>query len=405
MYFDNNLIIIIFIQLIFTAVNPIYFSLVYLKDYKPYNFFKFYFIIILMNAEDFESYKNYRIYINAKREGLAKETADKKKAAADISDLKKYDFYERLKNDAENEINLLSELKIKPLKTSRIINCVRKQNISISLPEFLHIYDPEDLFENFYSKNPLKKLNEGLFITSSRYVGTDVFKPDSSLINELYLYCKDKDGNQKFSSLCIGIRESANNEFMEKLSDKFIEDIFILTIQPYSLLISAYKNKQKQLNLKFPQISAFDPFEKNSKYGFALRNSLAFHLSQEMAILYLSHNSSLASLIKKFKGAGKKVKIFLGKENYKKNITITATANANTQKDAAAYGTDVPEEYEVISKFIINSLTKENITIDNLLKLSNIRLKANENEIIRALSILEINSEIERLPGGIIKKI
>ncbi len=405
MYFDNNLIIIIFIQLIFTAVNPIYFSLVYLKDYKPYNFFKFYFIIILMNAEDFESYKNYRIYINAKREGLAKETADKKKAAADISDLKKYDFYERLKNDAENEINLLSELKIKPLKTSRIINCVRKQNISISLPEFLHIYDPEDLFENFYSKNPLKKLNEGLFITSSRYVGANVFKPDLPLINELSLYCKDTDGNQKFSFIYIGLHESANNYFIKKFSDKLNKDIFILIIQPYSLLKSAYKNKQKQLNLKFPQISAFDPFEKNSKYGFALRNSLAFHLSQEMAILYLSHNSSLASLIKKFKGAGKKVKIFLGKENYKKNITITATANANTQKDAAAYGTDVPEEYEVISKFIINSLTKENITIDNLLKLSNIRLKANENEIIRALSILEINSEIERLPGGIIKKI
>ncbi|RZV40518.1 MAG: hypothetical protein EVJ48_00940 [Candidatus Acidulodesulfobacterium acidiphilum] len=352
-------------------------------------------------------YKNYRIYINAKREGPAKETADKKKAAVNISDLKKYDFYEKLKNDAENEINLLRELKIKPLKTSRIINYGRKQNISVSLPEFLHIYDPEDLFENFYSKNPLKKLNEGLFITSSRYEGTNIFKPDSSLINELYLYCKDKGGNQKFSSLCLGIHESADNEFMEKLSDKFTEDIFILTTKPYSLLKSAYayKNKQKQLNLKFPQISALDPFAKNSKYGFALRNSLAFHLSQEMAVLYLSHNSSLASLIKKFKGAGKKVKIFLGKENYKKNITITATANANTQKDAAAYGTDVPEEYEVISKFIINSLTKENITIDNLLKLSNIRLKANENEIIRALSILEINSEIERLPGGIIKKI
>ena len=124
-----------------------------------------------------------------------------------------------------------------------------------------------------------------------------------------------------------------------------------------------------------------------------------------MAILYLSHNSSLASLIKKFKDAGKKVKIFLGEENYKKNISITANANANIQKDAAAYGTDGLEEYEVINKFIINSLTKENITIDNLLKLSNIRLKANENEIMRALSILEINSKIERLPGGIIKKI
>ncbi len=361
-----------------------------------------------MNAEDFESYKNYRIYINAKREGLIKETADKKRATADISYLKKCDFYERLKNGAEKEINLLDELKIKPLKTSRIINYCSKQNIPLSLPEFLHIYDPDGLFEDFYAGTSLQKLNEGLFLTSSRYAGVNVFKPDLPLINELSLYCKDTDGNQKFSFIYIGLHESANNDFIEKFSDKLNKDIFILIIQPYSLLKSAYKNKPKQLNLinlKFPQISALDPFAKNSKYGFALRNSLAFHLSQEMAILYLSHNSSLASLIKKFKDAGKKVKIFLGEENYKKNITITATANANTQKDAAAYGTDGLEEYEIINKFIMNSLTKENITIDNLLKLSNIRLKANENEIMRALSILEINSEIERLPGGIIKKI
>jgi hypothetical protein len=358
-----------------------------------------------MNAEDFESYKNYRIYINAKREGLIKETADKKRATADISYLKKRDFYERLKNGAEKEINLLDELKIKPLKTSRIINYGREQNISLSLPEFLHIYYPDGLFENFYGDTSSQKLNEGLFLTSSRYAGVNFFKPDLSLINELSLYCKDTDGNQKFSFIYIGLHESANKDFIEKFTDKFDKDIFILIIQPYSLLKSAYKNKPKQLNIKFPQISALDPFAKNSKYGFALRNTLAFHLSQEMAILYLSHNSSLASLIKKFKDAGKKVKIFLGEENYKKNITIPATANANTKKDAVAYGTDGLEEYQIISKFIIDSLTKENITIDNLLKLSNIRLKANENEIMRALSILEINSVIERLPGGIIKKI
>ena len=355
-----------------------------------------------MNIEDFKSYKNYRIYLNAKREGHIKESAHEKTSPADVQDLKKYDFYERLKNGAENEINLLSALKIKPLKTSLIINYGRKQNISSSLPEFLHIYDPNDLFEDFYSNTSSQKLNEGLFLTSSRYVGANVFKPDLPLINELYFYCKDKDCNQKFSSLCIGMYEYADNNFIEKFTDKLSKDIFILIIQPYSLLKSAYKNIPKQLNLKFPQISALDPFAKNSKYGFALRNSLAFHLSQEMAILYLSHNSSLSSLIKKFKDAGKKVKIFLGEENYKKNITITAAAN--TKKDAVAYGKNEREKYEVINKFIINSLTKENITIDNLLKLSNIRLKANENEIMRALSILEINSEIERLPGGIIKK-
>ena len=354
-----------------------------------------------MNAEDLESYKNYRICLNAKLEGLIKEPAGIKTAAADAIDLKKYDFYERLKNVSENEINLLNESKIKPLKTSRIVNYGLKQNISPSLPEFLHIYGPNGLFEDFYSNTSSQKLNEGLFLTSSRYRGADVFKPDSSLINELYFYCKDKAENQKFSFLCIGMHEYADNDFIEKFSDKLTEDIFILIIQPYSLLKSAYKNKPKQLNLKFPQISALDPFAKNSKYGFALRNSLAFHLSIEMAILYLSHNSSLSSLIKKFKDEDKKVKIFLGEENYKKNITVTA----NAKKDCAAYETDGQNKYEAINSFIINSLINENITIDNLLKLSNIRLKANENEIMRALSILEINSEIERLPGGIIKKI
>ena len=233
-----------------------------------------------MDAEDFESYKNYRIYINAKREGFIKETADKKKTAVNISDLKKFDYYERLKKAAENEINLLSELRIKPLKTSRIINYGREQNISLSLPEFLHIYDPDGLFENFYGNTSSQKLNEGLFLTSSRYAGVNFFKPDLSLINELSLYCKDTDVNQKFSFICIGLHESADNDFIEKFSDKFDKDIFILIIQPYSLLKSAYKNKPKQLNLinlKFPQISALDPFVKNSKYGFALRNSLAFH--------------------------------------------------------------------------------------------------------------------------------
>ena len=354
-----------------------------------------------MNAEDLESYKNYRIRLNLKLKGLIKEPAGKKTAAADILDLKKYDFYERLKSGAENEINLLNESKIKPLKTSLIANYAGKQNISPSLPEFLHIYDPEDLFENFYTNPSSQKLNEGLFLTSSRYRGADVFKPDSALVNELYLYCKDIKGNQKFSFLCLGMHESAGNGFIEKFSDKLTEDIFILIIQPYSLLKSVYKNKPKQLNLKFPQISALDPFAKNSKYGFALRNSIAFHLSQEMAVLYLSHNSSLSGLIKKFKDAGKKVKIFHGEENYKQNTTIAA----NAKKDRAVYETDGQKEYDAINSFIINSLTNENITIDNLLKLSNIRLKANENEIMRALSILEINSEIERLPGGIIKKI
>ena len=354
-----------------------------------------------MNAEDLESYKNYRICLNAKMERFIKEPAGKKTAAADIIDLKKYAFYEKLKNCAENEINLLSESKIKPLKTSRIVNYCRKENISPSLPEFLHIYDPENLFENFYNNTSSQKLNAGLFLTSSRYRGVDIFKPDSALINELYFYCKDKSGNEKFSFLCLGMHGSADKDFIEKFSDKLTEDIFILIIQPYSLLKSAYENKPKQLNLKFPQISALDPFAKNSKYGFTLRNSLAFHLSQEMAILYLSHNSSLSGLIKKFKYAGKEVKIFLGEENYKQNPAITE----NTKKDCAVYKTERQKEYETINDFIINSLKNKNITIDNLLKLSNIRLKANENEIMRALSILEINSEIERLQGGIIKKI
>ena len=85
--------------------------------------------------------------------------------------------------------------------------------------------------------------------------------------------------------------------------------------------------------------------------------------------------------------------------------SAAANKDGNTLNEGAVYKTERQKEYETINDFIINSLKNKNITIDNLLKLSNIRLKANENEIMRALSILEINSEIERLPGRIIKKI
>ena len=191
--------------------------------------------------------------------------------------------------------------------------------------------------------------------------------------------------------------------FIKKFPEKFFPEFLIIILPPYSLLNTASNNKNQ---FSFPQISALDPFAKNLRYGFVLRNTLAFHLSKEMAVLYLSHKSSLSGLIETFRNNRKSVKIFDGEENGGKKIGLN-DENAEIKieysaKDNDKYGAS---RHNDIRQFILNSLEKGNIAIDNLLKLSNIKLNVNEKEIIRALSILEMNSEVERRPGGIIKKI
>ncbi|MHB1661310.1 MAG: hypothetical protein ACYCTD_04335 [bacterium] len=327
-----------------------------------------------IDIHDYKLYFNYRIILKAK-------SADRlKKISIDNSANENGAFHRRFKNEAEKEINLLHKLGIKPVKTSRLINCCEKKPISPALPEFLHIYDPLNVFTKI-------KPAGGLFLTSSRYKNAKIYKPKDNILKDFEDYCRN------FDFICMGTSSEAEIYFLEKFSGNFLPVI----LPAYSLYNLDFINRLKPaggFNFKNSLlISALDPFSKISKYGFALRNSLAFHLSKEMAVLYLSKKSSLSSVIKKFEVAGKPVKIF------EREYIAMPDIKLNTNNIG------VKKEYDSIQKFIMDSLEKENIAIDNLLKLSNIKFNVNNKEIIKAISILEMNSEIERYPGGIIKKL
>ena len=332
-----------------------------------------------MNIEDYRLYFNYRIIL---------KTASKQKGLAGDS-FENNDFYAIFKAEVENEINLLYKFKIKPVKTSRLINYYGKKSLSPALPQFLHIYDKADVFDAGGSLESKIRSADGIFLTSSRFEGAKIYKPGADIFNNLDLYLSNAAGKPKFDFICVGTNSEAEIEFIKKFSGNPL--LIILPSNPLPDLTALNKTTPN-----FLHISAIDPFSKNSKYGFALRNSLAFHLSQEMIVLYLSEKSSLSSIIKKFENAGKPVNIF--ERGYS-----TYTMAPDKKPDIS--NTVIKKEYNSIQKFIINSLEKENITIDNLLKLSNIKLNVDEKEIIKEISILEMNSEIERRPGGIIKKI
>lgn len=333
-----------------------------------------------MDIHDYKQYFDYRIILKAKSlRRLKKILPDSSVNEATGNN----ELYEKFRCETEKEINLLIKLGIKPFKTSRLINCSEKESISSALPEFLHIYDP---LNNF----PKIKSAKGLFLTSSRYKNSEIYKPKKDALNDLEDYCRN------FDFICTGTNSEAETYFINNFSGSSL----LLVLPAYSLINLNFIKQLKSggvFNFKNSLfISALDPFSKISKYGYALRNSLAFHLSQEIIILYLSEKSSLSSVIKKFKGAGKSVKI-LEKE--------FGAMSAIQDKKLKTNTINIKKEYDYIQKFIINSLEKENITIDNLLKLSNIKFNADNKEIIKAISILEMNSEIERCPGGIIKKL
>ncbi|RZD15415.1 MAG: hypothetical protein EVJ47_03850 [Candidatus Acidulodesulfobacterium ferriphilum] len=338
-------------------------------------------------------YFNYRIRLKAKAEGYIKNIQDNCDIAG--SDFKNSAFYHKFAEKVSGEIAALNKHCIKPIQTTRLIKNCGKNSFTPALPQFLHIYDPLNIF-NINIKPP-----KGLFLTSSRFKDAKIYKPGKSILKDFKDYYAGK-GNAEEGFICIGTNSEAEIEFIEKFDDPSP----LIILPHYSLLTSSIPNKQAKLSKVSPtsrfdfknilQISALDPFSKTSKYGFALRNNLAFHLSEEMAILYLSENSSLLSVMKKFKDAGKQVKIFEGERHAKgihNNLTLPGS-------DAAKNKT----EYSPIQEFILKTLEKENITIDNLIKLSNIKFNINSNEILKNVSMLEMNSEIERFPGGVIKK-
>ena len=344
-----------------------------------------------MNIEDYRLYFNYRIILKAKSKGYLKAAFSQNELAGD--NFENNDFYAIFKAEAENEINLLDKFKIKPVKTSRLINYLGRKSLNPALPQFLHIYGGDDLFDAGGILESKIRSADGIFLTSSRFEGAKIYRPGADILNNVYLYLSDGRGNPKFDFICTGTNSEAEIEFIRKFSGNFL--LIVLPANPQVNLTSLNLNKTAP---GFLHISASDPFSKNSKYGFALRNSLAFHLSREAAVLYLSQKSSLSGLIKKFQNAGKKVKIFDGE----RRSGSTAGFPVESSKNIA--GNNIPS-HNAIQQFIINCLEKENIAIDNLLKLSNIKLNADEKETVKAISLLEMNCEIERRPGGIIKKI
>ncbi len=334
-----------------------------------------------MDIEDCRLYFNYRIILKAKSEGYLKTTRKQNEIAE--GNFENNDFYAMFKTRVENEIGLLNKFKIKPVKTNRLINYYGKNSVSPALPQFLHIYDRTNLFdEGGYLESKIRPAN-GIFLTSSRFKDAKIYKPGAGILNALDMHIYNAAGNTKFDFICIGTNSEAEIKFIKNFSG----NPMLIILPSNSLLKLTILNKIAQ---NFLQISALDPFSKNSRYGLVLRNSLAFHLSQEMAILYLSQKSSLSALIEKFRNSDKKIKIFSEEGSSGLNGGIQAKSG---------------KVHDRIRQFIINSLEKENLAIDNLLKLSNIKLNVNEKEIIKAISILEMNSEIERCPGGIIKKI
>ena len=344
-----------------------------IKDYQP-------------RAGESLLYINYRIILKAKAEGHIKKIPSN----YDIIDnnFKNSEYYHKLMKKVLDEISILDKHRIKPVKTTSLIKNCEKKTFTPALPQFLHIYDPHNIFDIINIKSA-----EGLFLTSSRFKGAKIYKLNNDTLKDFKAYYNYYN-NVKADFICVGTNSEAEIDFIEK----FDKPSLLIILPHYSPLNSSFDFKN------IMQISAIDPFWKNSKYGFTLRNNLAYHLSKEMAIFYLSEKSSLSGIIKQFTKAGKPVKIFEGARHAKdKDIDKDTDKDNNLMKS----NNNMPKnqsEHSPIQKFILKTLEKENISIDNLIKLSNIKFNINSNEILKNVSMLEMNSEIERCPGGIIKK-
>ena len=324
---------------------------------------------------DYESSLAYRTALNAKPERRIQ-------AKTGLDGFKDGGLPEKLKRRAEEEISLLGKRGIIPVKTSSILNFNGKKSISPALPEFLHIYDPSggfaSIFKSFAKGRPDGTPLNGIFLTSSRYREAKIYRPDDAVFESFQNYCCGSRAGEAVDFICSGTSSEAEIDFIAKYSGDVPLPLIILPSGPLpDVQGGAVKNKFE----KSIFISAMDPLLKNSRYGFALRNVLAFHLSSELAVLYLSKNSSLSSLIKKFEDAGKPVRIFKNElpDNYGDDGEIEVyTRVPDCASGKTGSGTNRGDDYgcagcDAVQKFIMDILEKDNIAIDNLLKLSSIK--------------------------------
>ena len=395
---------------------------------------------------------------------IAKIAEILKTEAAETFKINLNDF-DRLKNITENEINILDNL-----------NIVRFLNLSNNntIPMFLYYYNA-DKQENI-NKNDKKtsldlslylninfireKIYNGktynskfVFITSSRYKNAGIFKFNGDLICGLNncLNFNEPAGEQN--------AEEHNNNIEENTKTQFIHTLYFIgtASEAENGLIKNYaeifKHKNKIILAphypmiyfleNFPQysefsaISAINPFETNFRYCYACRNNLISNIASELIVLYLSKNSSLNNLIKKFEKSNKNVNIIekfiednkIAAADKNSNIANAKNAqavnilcyDAETDKidkneniynlsnlryiekeilDFLCYSNKITANINITADDIINNLTKivQQINPDN-------EINKIKKIILQSISLMEIKGIIKREISGVIKKI
>jgi hypothetical protein len=369
--------------------------------------------------------------------------------------------FDKLKKIAENEINILDKLNI-----ARFLN-LGNNNMT---PIFFYYYNA-DKKENTYKKT-LSDLSSYLninyirekiysskicnakfvFITSSRYKNAGIFKFNDELAHRLN-NCLDfnelnENHNAKENTTTqftdtlyfIGTASEAENGLIKNYDKifKYKKKIILAPHYPMTYFLENYPQYSE-----FSAISAINPFETNFKHCYNYRNNLISNITSEIIVLYLSKNSSLNNLIKKFKKLDKNVNII---ENFIENNKIAAagknTNNIVNIKDAKTINilnsdadTDTNADkinrneniynLQYIEKEILNFLyfsdkisDNINITVDDiineLIKIvrqintdtdTNNELNQIKKNILQSISLMEIKGIIKREPSGVIKKI
>ncbi|MHB8291530.1 MAG: hypothetical protein ACYDEG_03590, partial [bacterium] len=267
-------------------------------------------------------------------------------------------IFNKFKKIAENEINILDKF-----------NIVRFLNIyNDSLPIFLYYYNinKKEVFEKaavlayninhiskkinniylnneyFYGYNKgsniINNNNKFIFITSSRYKDAGIFRLNdylSDCLSDLnYSGGSSNKLNESINtSYFIGTVSESENDLIKNY-DKVFKDKNNIILTPHYPMIHFLKNYTQYSD--FSAISAIDPFETNFKYCYIYRNNLMLNMASEMIVLYLSKNSSLNNLIKKFEKLNKNVNIiekFIEKNKIaddNNNTNIINTINSDT---------------------------------------------------------------------------
>ncbi len=283
-----------------------------------------------------------------------------------------------LKKEAIKEEAILNKHNIKYIETAGL-------GYNEYLPPF--IYYTGNLNINSFrrgSANNNGRVKNTVFITSSRYDGSKIYKLNENTMTSFKLSIKEILANSAENPLFFtGLSSEAEKAVIRSRMPEFPEFDERLIILPHESLL--FYEKNYPFCSIFPAISIIDPFITYSKYAFAMRNKLALSLSDKLLIIYLSKKSLLSGLIENFKNSGKGVMII--------NNKATGTAPVLLHKKPKNF------EFSDNEKLIIKYLNNKKVYIDNLINLSNI----GSSEVLQIVSSLELKGAVKRLPGGLIE--